>query len=119
MPECPFARMADIRFHIARTELLLTSLRLSRDLKPKQVIVLNFDPDKFSLGRVEDDVDRLNLLLRSKDRIILFTHPDSDEPSHPELGIVFIQHRSDMISSVNILRRTSYYDSKSLPEWYE
>ncbi len=118
IPECPFARSASILYMAARTELLLTTLRLSRDLKPKQIILLNFNPKKFTLSMVEDDVDRLNRLLSRKDRIILFTHPDSDEPSHPSLGIVFIQRRSDMITAVNILRRTSYYDNKSLPEWY-
>jgi hypothetical protein len=118
MPECPFAKGADVVYRAARHEILLTSLRLSRDLKPRQIIMLSFNPGSFSLKRIEDDVDRLNQLLKSKDRIVLFTHPDSDEPSHPTLGIVFIQHRSEMISAVNILRRTSYYDTMSLPEWY-
>lgn len=121
MPECPFARSAmeqgkvvlkncyqSLAYHIWLVD--------DKGAETDKVYLLMFDTDWYSAGEIDGIVDYYNRIYLHL--LILAAHPKHDEPSHPTLGLVFIQRKADMIAAVDYLRTTAYYDNNPLPEWY-
>lgn len=121
MPECPFAREAwnRRRVHIHNIEngfLLSQCAAIAASVRKNHLFMVVFDTTAYSADRIAEVAEELNS--RTHDILFLATHPDSDSPSHPTLGVIFIQHKSEMVEAVNKLRKTTYYDNEPLPEWY-
>ncbi len=120
MPECPFAKEAwkNDRVEVYRDNGFLKSNCTSKSstITPGHLAMVVFNPENYDSGYVSDIAEQLNKLFPNL--LFLATHPDNEFPSHPTLGVIFIQHKAEMIEAVNKLRKTTYYDSEPLPEWY-
>jgi hypothetical protein len=120
-PECAFAqnawRKATVEFEDCGLNLLDRLLDISTGyVEEGKVHLLKFDVDGYYADLLDDIVAYYNEL--QPHLLFLATHPLHDEPSHPTLGLVFVQRKADMIAAVDYLRTTSYYDNNPLPEWY-
>jgi hypothetical protein len=122
MPECPFAKRAWQEAGVVfencewRAVKRLTQIVCSFDPDDSRVHVLSFTPEAYDHDLIENIVDGTNTCWPHL--LVLATHPNDDAPSHPSLGLIFIQRRADMIAAVDALRETPYYDNNPLPEWY-
>jgi hypothetical protein len=119
--ECPFAKRAwdegRVSLYSVGSNPLdeILALALS-DFDRGRIILLAFDPEKLALATVEDAVADANEILTGC--LVLFTHPHDSDPSHPTFGLIFIQHKSEMMQAAGLLARTGYYDTRQYPEWY-
>jgi hypothetical protein len=82
----------------------------------RKVHVLEFDPADYDVDLLAWIVERINAV--HPHLLVLYIHPDDDEPSHPTLGLVLVQRRDDMMATIEVLRKTPYFDNNPLPEWY-
>ena len=119
---CPFAQSAwrEGRVEYEDCDLVLLN-RLYRVVSgfvaSRKVHVLEFDPADYDADLLGWMVERINA--DHPHLLVLYIHPDDDEPSHPTLGLVLVQRRDDMMAAIEVLRKTPYFDNNPLPEWYD
>jgi hypothetical protein len=119
---CPFAqsawRQGSVGYEDCR-ELLATRAAeiVGRPIGARKMHVLEFNPHFYSVDIIAGIVEEMNTKL--PDLLVLYIHPDDDEPSHSTLGLVLIQRRDDMMEAIEALRKTAYFDNNPLPEWYD
>jgi hypothetical protein len=120
-PTCPFAQNALAKNKVVLEycgPYLLDRLHRLTYIEPSvDVYVLEFIPHLYDADLLDTIVEQLNTT--HPYLLVLATHPKHDDPSHPTLGLVFVQRKADMIAAVDYLRTTSYYDNNPLPEWYD
>lgn len=119
---CPFAqnawRQGSVEYEDCGQVLFNRLYRaVNGHVDSRKMHLLEFDPASYEIDLLSWVVEQINN--DHPHLLVLYIHPDDDEPSHPTLGLVLIQRRDDMMAALEALRKTAYFDNNPLPEWYD
>lgn len=115
-PPCPYARQARLanQIYIVFNSPLEISSYVSF-LNDYDVVVLCFDPAKYSASQIELFTQHINSILIHKDLVVLEDHPESEEfingvkMNFGKCGLLILQRLSKLNTAADQLKLKGYY----------